>query len=167
MIITRLLSPGFNSPTIKIESIMCRPPSAFQPSAYSAPAHSWILVRILLHTGACANVALLTYLHRLQSGHTNIIEKYGVNWKMHFYADNIQLYNYLRVNTIERSEAYLQDIVQWRLKLSKTELIWFWLDRGHSIEKFQQQPLIRLNSQNYQALHLCWRHHGADFINFK
>ena len=62
---------------------------------------------------------------------------------------NTQLYDHLRVNTIERSEACLQDIVQCRLKLnpSKTELIWFWLDRGHSIEKFQQQPLIRLNSQ--------------------
>ena len=106
-------------------------------------------------TGACANVALLTYSHRLQSGHLNIIDKYGVNWKMHnffiYYADITQLYDHSRVNTIERSEAYLQDIVQWRLKLSKTELIWFWLDRGHSIEKIQQQPLIRLNSQELSS----------------
>ena len=83
-----------------------------------------------------------------------IIEKYDVNWKMHIYADNTQLYDHLWVNTIERSEACLQDIVQWRLKLSKTELIWFWLDRGHSIEKFQQQPLIRdirLNSQQLSS----------------
>ena len=34
MIFTRLLSPGFTAPTIKIESIMRRPPNAFQPSAY-------------------------------------------------------------------------------------------------------------------------------------
>ena len=80
---------------------------------------------------------------------------------MHLYADDTQLYDHLRVNKIERSvtalEACLQDIVQWssqrRLKLdpSKTELIWFWLDRGHSIKKLQQQPLIRLNSQELSS----------------
>ena len=61
--------------------------------------------------------------------------------------------------TFERSvaalEACLQDIVQWssqrRLKLnpSKTELIW--LDRAHSSGKLQQQPLIRLNSQELSS----------------
>ena len=102
---------------------------------------------------------LLTYLYRLQSEHRNIIEKHGV--KMHLYADNTQLYDHLRVYKIERSvaalEACLQDIGQWssqrRLKLnpSKTELIWFSLNRGHSIEKLQQQPLIRLNSQELSS----------------
>jgi hypothetical protein len=86
-----------------------------------------------------------------------IIEKHGV--KMHLYADDTQLYDHSRVNNIERSmaalEACLQDIVQWssqrRLKLnpSKTELIW--LDRAHSIGKLQQQPLIRLNSQELSS----------------
>ena len=52
-------------------------------------------------------------------------------------------------------EACLQDIVQWRsqrrLKLnpSNTELIW--LDWAHSIGKLQQQPLIRLNSQELSS----------------
>jgi len=78
---------------------------------------------------------------------------------MHLYADDTQLYDHSRVNNIERSvaalKACLQDIVQWssqrRLKLnpSKTELIW--LDRAHSIGKLQQQPLIRLNSQELSS----------------
>ena len=86
-----------------------------------------------------------------------IIEKHGV--KMRLYADDTQLYDDSRVNNIERSvaalEACLQDIVQWssqrRLKLnpSKTKLIW--LDRAHSIEKLQQQPLIRLNSRELSS----------------
>ena len=80
---------------------------------------------------------------------------------MHLYADNTQLHDHLRVNKIERSvaalEACLQDIGLWssqrRLKLnySITELIWFCLDREHSIEKLQQQPPIRLNSQELSS----------------
>ena len=38
-----------------------RPPNAF-PAQRLRLAHSCILARVLLHTGACANAALLTYL---------------------------------------------------------------------------------------------------------
>ena len=145
MIITRLLSPGFMHQPSKLKVLCAVHLTRSSPAlTISSLLNSYSGLATYWRTCECC----VTYLHRLQSGHKNIIEKHGV--KMHLYADDTQLYDHLQVNNIERSvaalEACLQDIVHWssqrRLKLnpSKTELIWFWLDWGHSIEKLSIGP---------------------------
>ena len=70
----RLLSEGISSTTFSLMptlvslhqpselKVPCRPPNAFQSSAYIRLAHSCILARVLLHTGACMSKCCDTYL---------------------------------------------------------------------------------------------------------